>query len=57
MCLKIILKVTKSHSFTLFLEDIFFEKPQQVGGGRRKGGQTDQTVLGLGIKFQHKLEL
>ena len=33
MCLKIILKVTKSQGFTLSLEDTFFEKPQRVGGG------------------------
>ena len=31
MCLMIILKVTKNQSFTLCLEDTFFEKPQ---GGR-----------------------
>ena len=28
MCLKIILKVTKTQGFTLFLEDTFFKKPQ-----------------------------
>ena len=28
MCLKIILKVTKSQGFTLSLEETFFEKPQ-----------------------------
>ena len=32
MCLKIILKVTKNHGFTLFLEDAFFEKPEGGGG-------------------------
>ena len=33
MCLKIILKVTKNQAFILFLEDIFFEKPQGGEGG------------------------
>ena len=35
MCLIIILKVIKKQSFTLFLENTFWEKPQQgrVGGG------------------------
>ena len=33
MCFKMLLKVTKDHSFTLSLEDTFFEKPQ--------GGQID----------------
>ena len=32
MCLKIILKVTKNQGSTLFLKDIFFEKPH--GGGQ-----------------------
>ena len=32
--LMIILKVTKSHGFNLSLEDIFFEKPQEGGGGQ-----------------------
>ena len=29
----IILKVTKNQSFTLYLEDTFFEKPQGEGAG------------------------
>ena len=40
MCLKKILKVTKSQGFTLSLEDTFFEKPQVVGvrgGGGVRG--------------------
>ena len=39
MYFKIILKVTKNQSFTLSLEDKFFEKPKGVGGGG--GGQID----------------
>ena len=33
MYLMIILKVTKNQSFTLSLEDTFFEKPLGGGGG------------------------
>ena len=40
MCLKMILKVTKSQGFTLSLEDTSFKKPQR--------DQIDpRTVLGL----------
>ena len=35
MCFKMILKVTKKQSFTLSLEDTFFEKPQGECGGRQ----------------------
>ena len=35
MCLKVILKVTKNQGFTLSLEDTFFEKPQEGGGGSK----------------------
>ena len=41
----IILKVTKSHVFTLALEDTSFEKPQGEGG--REGGQFEGGFLGL----------
>ena len=33
MCFMIMLKVTKTQSFTLSLEDTFFEKPQRGGEG------------------------
>ena len=33
MRLMIILKVSKNQGFTLSLEDTFFEKPQEGGGG------------------------
>ena len=47
MWLKIILKVTKKQGFTLSLEYVFFEKPQESEG--RGGGmvKTSPTVRGL----------
>ena len=57
MCLKIILKVTKNQSFTLSLEDKFFEKPKEVGEGGR-GSNWPPAVLGLRQqKLQKKLSL
>ena len=41
----IILKVTRSQGFTLYLEDTFFEKPTE--GGRGGGGLTPTAGLGL----------
>ena len=34
LCLMIILKVKKNQGFTLYLEDTFFEKPQERGGSQ-----------------------
>ena len=44
LLLWIILKATKSHGFTLSLEDTFFEKPQE---GRKKGSPYSPAVLRL----------
>ena len=57
MCFKIILKITKNQSFTLSLEDTFFEKPQ---GGRGEGGEAIKlippAVLVLIRYVEHKSE-
>ena len=48
MSFKIILKVTKSQGFTLFLEDTIFEKPQGEWGFKL----TPPAILGLKIIYK-----
>ena len=47
MCFEIILKITKKQDFTLFLEDTFFEKPQE------RSIWTPQGILGLTFFYEH----
>ena len=49
VCLKIILKVTKTQGFTLSVEDTFFEKPQegQIPPPPPSAPSPSPAVLGL----------
>ena len=51
MCLMIILKVTKKQSFTISLEDTFFEKPRGGWGWGVKLTPIPPAILGLRISL------